>query len=100
MKPIADEVEKIVRPVFAKHGKIFAEVMINWSKIAGVAFGQKTSPYKITTAAEKGRKINILHVKASNSATGLEFAYQQDIIMERIAIYFGYKAVDKIIVKT
>ncbi|MBP7190273.1 MAG: DUF721 domain-containing protein [Rickettsiaceae bacterium] len=100
MKPIADELERVLRPIFARHGKIFAELMVNWQKISGVDLGAKTSPYKITTAAEKGRKINILHVKVANSATGLEFTYQQDIIIERIAIYFGYKAVDKIIVKT
>ncbi len=99
MKPISDELDKILRGVFARHSKIFAEIMINWPKITGIAFSSNTSPYKITTATEKKRKINILHVKVDNSVTGLEFSYHQDIILERIAVYFGYKAIDKIIVR-
>lgn len=99
MKPISNEVDKILRTVFARHNKIFAEIMINWPKITGVSFGASTSPYKISTATEKKRKINILYVKVDNSATGVEFTYHQDIIIERIAVYFGYKAIDKIIIR-
>lgn len=98
MKPISNEVDKVLRGVFARHSKTFAEIMINWPKMAGLYFGYNTSPYKIATATEKKRKINILYVKVDNSATGLEFTYHQDIIMERIAVYFGYKAIDKIII--
>lgn len=99
MKPISNEIDKVLRGVFARHSKTFAEIMINWPKITGLAFGAITSPYKIATATEKKRKINILYVKVDNSSTGLEFTYHQDIIIERIAVYFGYKAIDKIIVK-
>lgn len=99
MKPISDEIDKVLRNVFARHNKNFAEIMINWPKITGVKFSLSTAPFKISTGTEKGRKINILHVKTSNSATSLEFTYHHDIIIERISVYFGFKAIDKIIIK-
>lgn len=99
MKPISNEIDKILRNAFARHNKTFAEIMINWPKITGTKFASSTSPYKISTATEKGRKINILHVGTTNSATSLEFTYHHDIIIERISVYFGYKAIDKLIVK-
>lgn len=99
MKPISDELDKVLRNVFARHNKNFAEIMINWPKITGPKFAHSTSPYKISTGAEKGRKINILHIRTPNSATSLEFTYHSDIIIERISVYFGFKVIDKIIVK-
>lgn len=99
MKPISNEIDKILRNVFARHNKIFAEIMINWPKITGIKFASSTAPYKVSTATEKGRKINILHVRSTNSATSLEFTYHHDIIIERISVYFGYKAIDKLIIK-
>lgn len=99
MKPISDEIDKILGQVFSRHSKVFAEIMINWPKITGTKFASSTSPYKISNATEKGRKINILHVRTENSATSLEFTFHHDIIIERISVYFGYKTIDKIIVK-
>jgi len=96
MKPVSESVDKLLRSVFARHNKIFAEVMINWPKITGVKFGSSTSPIKISTITENKVKLNILHVKADNAATSLEFTYHQNIILERIAVYFGYKAIDRL----
>lgn len=99
MRPIAEFIDGILRKTFARHDKTFAEIMINWPKIAGVTFGSRTHPFKISTVTEKGEKIKILHIKASDSATSLEFTYHQNIILERIAVYFGHKAISKLHIK-
>jgi hypothetical protein len=96
MKPISENIDKVLRTVFSKHSKAFAEIMINWPKVAGAKFGSSTSPMKISNITEKKVQIKVLYVKVSDSATGLEFTYHQDIILERIAVYFGYRAVDKL----
>ncbi len=96
MKPISENLDKVLRTVFAKHSKAFAEIMINWPSITGGKFGSSTAPIKISMITENKVKINLLHIKAQDAATGLEFTYHQNIILERIAIYLGYKAVDKL----
>jgi hypothetical protein len=99
MKPIADNIDKVLLKVFARHDKAFAEIMVHWHKITGSQFGSRTFPLKISSTTEKGRKINILHIGAKDAATSLEFSYHQDIVLERIAVYFGYKHVDKLRIK-
>jgi len=37
-----------------------------------------------------------LYIASDNSSASMEIAYQQELILERIAIYLGYKAVHKI----
>lgn len=99
MKPIADNINKVLRHVFSRHDKAFAEIMIHWNKITGSQFGSRTAPLKISRATERGQKINVLHVGAKDAATSLEFSYHQDVILERIAVYFGYKHIDKLRIK-
>lgn len=99
MRPIADHIDILLRKTFARHDKTFAEVMINWPKITGASFSSRTSPIKISTVTEKGQKIKILYVKTADAATSLEFTYHQNIILERIAVYFGHRAIDKLYIK-
>jgi hypothetical protein len=96
MKPLMIEVNKLVHKVFKRQHPILAEIIINWGKIVGIKFSQNSSPLKITTSREKGKKINILYIASDNSSASMEIAYQQELILERIAIYLGYKAVHKI----
>ena len=35
-------------------------------------------------------------VEVSNAATSVEIAFQQEIIIERLSVYMGYKAINKI----
>ena len=99
MIEISEHINSILRSVFSGHDKTFSEIMINWPKIAGVRFSTSIIPSKITTVTEKGQKKKILHVKATNTTTSLEFTYHQNIILERIAVYFGHKAIDKLSIK-
>ena len=96
MKPLMIEVNKLVHKVFKRQHPILAEIIVNWGKIVGIKFSQNSSPLKITTSREKGKKINVLYITSDNSSASMEIAYQQELILERIAIYLGYKAVHKI----
>ncbi len=96
MKPIVGEVNKLVQNVFRRQHPILAEIIVNWGKIVGVKFSQNSMPLKITSSKERGKKINILYISSENSSASMEIAYQQELIIERIAIYLGYKAIHKI----
>jgi hypothetical protein len=93
MKPIKDNLDLILRRVLNKQHPLLAEIMINWNKIVGSAVSAKTHPLKITYGFDKGRKVNILHIQTENSSIALEISFQQEIILERIAIYLGFKAI-------
>ena len=96
MKPLITDVNKIIRKIFGRKHPILAEIIINWGKIVGIRFSDKSLPLKITSSREKGQKINILYIEIENSALSMEMSYQQDIILERIAVYLGYKGIHKI----
>ncbi len=96
MKDIGTEVTKIVRNIFKYKDPILAELIFNWSKIVGIKFSNKTYPMKVSNYKEKGRLQKLLIIKSSNEALSLELSFQQDIIIERLAVYLGYKAINKI----
>ena len=96
MKPLADHVNSALRKLLSKKNPVLAEIIINWSKIVGVKFSKVSHPVKITSSRQKGERVNILHINVENSSLALEMSFQQDIILERIAVYLGYKALHKI----
>ncbi len=96
MKPIAQDIHILIKKLFNKHHPFLAEILINWSKIVGSRFSSVTSPVKITRSKDKGKDINILLIYVENSSISVEFVFQQEIIIERIAVYLGSRIIDKI----
>ncbi len=98
-KLLGESINNILRGVIGQRSKILAEIVINWPKIVGSELSKDTSPMRIFSAKEKGQQVNILYVNVTSSAIGLRLSYQQEMLIERIAIYFGHKAVHKIKIK-
>lgn len=96
MKPIAQDVNVLIKKLFNKQHPFLAEILINWNKIVGNRFSSVTSPVKITRSKDKGKDVNILLINVENSSISVEFVFQQEIIIERIAVYLGSRVIDKI----
>ena len=96
MKPIIENVNKIIYKIYKNKNPVLADIIINWPQIVRVKYSQNTLPLKINTLRNKIKTINILMVEVSNASTSVEIAFQQDIIIERLAVYMGYKAINKI----
>ncbi|RYE06056.1 MAG: DUF721 domain-containing protein [Rickettsiaceae bacterium] len=96
MKPLADDVNNLVRKILIRKDPLLAEIMLSWPKIVGIRFSDSSTPLKISKSREKSLKINVLYVRVSNSVLSMEMSFQQDIIIERMAIYLGFKAIDKL----
>jgi len=96
MKPISNDINNLIKKIFNKQHPLLAEIIVNWSKIVGFKFSQNSSPIKINNSKEKGVLINILYVEVENSSLSMEMSFQQEIIMERIAVYLGFKAIHKL----
>ena len=98
-KLLGDSINHILRECMGKRSKVLAEIIINWTKIVGAEFSRDAYPTNIFSTQEKGNQINILYVTVNSSAIALKFSYSQEMIIEKIAIYFGHKAVHKIKMK-
>jgi len=96
MKPLTDSIDKIIYNVYKSKNPILAELATSWGQVVGAEFNSRSSPVKIVSSFNKGQRINILYISVENSSVSLELAYQQELIIERVAIYLGYKAIHKI----
>lgn len=96
MKIIGKEVNKIVGKIFQKKDPVLAELIVNWPSIVGTKFSSRSYPIKISSSKEKGVRKSLLMIGVENSSLSMEMSFQQDIIIERIAVYLGYKAIHKI----
>ncbi|MGX6960343.1 MAG: DciA family protein [Rickettsia endosymbiont of Pentastiridius leporinus] len=93
MKLLKEDIDKIVRRIFARQHPLLPEIIVNWGKIVGFNFSTKTLPIKITTNTRNKQKINTLFIQAEDHAVALEVSFQQEIILERVAIYLGFRAI-------
>ena len=96
MKPVSESVNQLIRRILIKKDPILAEIILNWTKIVGHRFSINASPLKITRSIEKKAKINILYVETSDPSLSMEMSFQQDIIIERMTVYLGFKAIDRL----
>ena len=96
MRQISNNINYIVKGVFSKKGISFAEIMMHWSNIVGNELAENISPVKVTMSKVGKKEIKILHVLVPSASAGVEVSYKQDMIIERIAAFFGYKAIDKL----
>ena len=99
MKTLSENLDVILRKIYLRHGPLAAELMINWSRIVGPEIACISYPYKISQQFLKETKIDILYVKVNSASSSVKIKYQQDIILERISLYFGYKAINEIRLK-
>lgn len=95
LSPLSQSLDFITKPIFAKRGFSQNKILTEWHLIVGNELAKFSSPKKLTYP--KNEKYGaVLHVEIYNSGKAMEFSYNTPIIIEKIAIYFGYKAVSQI----
>lgn len=95
-KLLSESIGQIIRKSIGKGNKTVSEIIINWHKIVGPEISDSSVPTNIYSSKEKGQQVNILYVNVTSSAVALKISYSQELISEKIAIYFGYRAVHRI----
>ena len=96
MKPIINTVDQIIYNIYKKKHPVLADLIVHWRNIVGPEFSTLCSPTKISTNVKGDKKTNILYITAENSTISVQIAYKQELIIERISVYLGYKAIHKI----
>lgn len=86
--------QETLKPVFKKRGLMEGKIITHWAQIVGEKFAQLALPEKVTFP--KGKKTEgALHIIV-NSSGSLFFHYIQDLILEQVNTFFGYKALTKL----
>ncbi|MCH2546137.1 MAG: DciA family protein [Alphaproteobacteria bacterium] len=89
--PLHKAVEQATKPAFRKHGIAESRLITEWGHIAGEVLANKTLPKRLVFAKNK-RDNGTLHLTVA-PGWALEVQHLEPIILEKIATFFGYRAV-------
>ncbi len=93
-KTLSQCIEPITRPVFKTQGLAGTKIISEWASIVGDKLANHCIPQKLSFAAGKKNDGTLSIAVENGFATELQ--HLQPIILDRLATYFGYKAVIRI----
>jgi hypothetical protein len=94
-RSLAKSIEQVVKPVYKKHGFAEHRILTQWHEVVGAELAAYSIPQKLVFP--RGKKENgTLHILVA-SARALELQHIQPVIHDKIAVYFGYPAVSRIV---
>ena len=93
-KALGKEIEQTLKPIYKKHGFAEHRILTEWESIVGKELSNFSAPCKLVMPRAQNQG-GTLHIKVA-SGRGLELQHSQPIILDRIATYFGYRAVEKL----
>lgn len=105
VKHIENRITDALKPLFKGDKKQFLiinNIAKNWEKIVGKKYAKLCYPKSINfaRAKKKGEKATAkLTIAVYNSAVGFFLQSNSEMLLEKIAMLYGYKAVHKITVK-
>ncbi len=95
VKDLSRYVLPFAREALKKRGFSEYRLIQDWPQIVGAQLAAVSCPQKISFEMNK-KTDGVLHVDVL-SASALEFQHLQPVIIERIAAYFGYKAIGRMV---
>lgn len=96
-RTIGQCVDRVTKPVLKKQGAAESRLLTHWPNIVGAALAQYTAPQKIVFPRDATSGATL--VLTVHSGWALEVQHQEPLILERIATFFGYRAVVKISIR-
>ncbi|MBN8530541.1 MAG: DUF721 domain-containing protein [Alphaproteobacteria bacterium] len=97
MLRLGDALPAVTTPAFKKLGFHEARLVRDWPAIVGESLASQSRPQRLTFPRDK-KTDGILRVEAS-PGFALEMQYMESTILERIAAYFGFRAVSRLQIK-
>lgn len=103
MKKIETFVKPLTQQALVGDGYYIATLMLDWDKIVGEKLSAITRPEKIIFPKKKQffeeQPAGNLYLQVSHSAFAVELSFQQEMIIEKVNIYFGKPIAEKITIK-
>lgn len=96
-RSVNDVVKEATKPLMSKQGKLYGALLRDWPQIVGDRRAAVTRPQRLQfpTSAETSGATLHLHVKPSAAP---ELSYELEQMLEQCARYFGYRAINRIVV--
>jgi len=91
---LANILGEVTKPIFKDMGFVQGNIMANWHDIVGGEIAEQTLPRDVKFSRDK-KTDGTLHLEVYD-ASSLRIQHMEPIIIEKIAVYFGYKAISKI----
>lgn len=101
-KSIEEKLSELLKPMFKGSKKEFIVInnlTKNWPDIIGKKYAQFCYPKMVNWSKEESGKEGKLTIAVHNSAVGFFIENNAEIIIERVAAFYGFKAISKIIIK-
>ena len=89
------DISSFAAKLLGKKGMMEMKILSEWTDIVGEELAKHSLPEKISFAKD-ARDNGVLHLIVSSGAYALEISHITPMILEKINVYFGYKAVAKI----
>ena len=93
-KTLESCIEPLTRPVFKAQGAAAARLITEWHVIAGAELAHHARIEKLSFP--KGAKTGGTLTVSVENGFATEFQHMQPVILERLAGYFGYRAIARI----
>ncbi len=95
-KTLGSVVEPLTRPVLKKQGLARTRILTEWSTIVGPELARHCAPEKLSFPA--GKKNSGTLTISVEHGFNTELQHMTPLILERLASYFGYAAVSRIVI--
>lgn len=93
-RPLGGCIERLTRPAFRAQGLAGTNLLLEWEKVVGAELAAHSVPEKLSFP--KGKTVGGTLTVAVENGFATEMQHMQPIILERLAVYFGYKAVERL----
>ncbi|MBV8939487.1 MAG: DUF721 domain-containing protein [Alphaproteobacteria bacterium] len=93
-RTLAECIEPVAKPALGRFGAVHARLIRDWEQVAGAALAAHAEPESLSfPRASSADGTLTLRVSA---AFALEVQHMEPVILERLAVYFGYRAITRI----
>lgn len=95
--PLSQAMEKITKPLFKKRGFVESRLITQWPQIVGAQLAACCIPEKLVFDRwnQTGAKLHLV----TESTWALELQHMEPVILEKIAGFFGFRAVDRLVIR-
>jgi hypothetical protein len=96
MKAAGYYIDKLIKPVLTKKGIYHTKIFSEWEMIVGKHMAAISVPKKISLSKNVVMNNGSILIEVACSGVATELHYHEQIIIEKLAIYFGYRAITKV----
>src|SRR5579884_1380863 len=89
---LSECVEPLVAPAMREHGFAETRIIRCWENIVGPELGRHAAPHRLIhpSGQQGGGAVLVVH---ASGGFATEIQHMEPVILERLAVYFGYRAV-------